>query len=160
MCDVRPRNLQRAFHWRFRARVKNQRHSVTSRNLDQSSCCLGLAKFIRAPNDLVERVEQSPLLIYYELGVTDDVDEQDMANLELNFLFNLGHAESLRYTSPGILSMSPLTVEAKEGVQFFSNAKIWFPIVFHADGRSSRSVSPQPRLLRLVDVREPSKPSV
>jgi hypothetical protein len=39
-----------------------------------------------------------------------------MANFKLNFLFKLGHADSLRYTSPGMLSISPLTVEAKAGV--------------------------------------------
>src|SRR5450759_1245857 len=55
-----------------------------------------------------------------------------MANFELNFLFNLGHADSRRYTLPEILSIRPLTIEAKAGVQFFSKAKILCQSSFHA----------------------------
>jgi hypothetical protein len=39
---------------------------------------------------LVEGIEQRSLLVNQKFRVADNVDEQDMANLQLNFFFNLG----------------------------------------------------------------------
>ncbi len=37
-------------------------------------------------HDLIKQIEQMPLLVSYELGVTDDVDEEHIGYLELDFL--------------------------------------------------------------------------
>jgi len=38
------------------------------------------------PNDAIKQLEQSPLLVRYELGIADDVDEEQIGNLHFNFL--------------------------------------------------------------------------
>jgi hypothetical protein len=86
----RPADLQRAFDRRFRAIVKDERHPVTGRNLDQSTRRFRGAELIRATDDLVERLEQSSLFVNQQLGVADDVYKQDMRDLQLNFFLNLG----------------------------------------------------------------------
>jgi hypothetical protein len=46
-------DLQRAFHWLFRALIKNQRHPVTGRDLDRSGRGFGLLKLLGATNYLI-----------------------------------------------------------------------------------------------------------
>ncbi len=76
------RNLERAPRRFFRAVAKDQRHSVAGRQPDE--LLVGrLAHLRRREHDLSELVQPLLLLLDQELGVTDDVDEQDVSNLEL-----------------------------------------------------------------------------
>ena len=40
-------------------------------------------------DDLIKHVEQSPLLVRYELGIADNVDEEHIGDLKLDLLLNL-----------------------------------------------------------------------
>src|SRR6266704_5493338 len=92
MFFYRATNLQSAFNWCFGTVVKNQRHPVASGNFDQSAPLFRSLELLSATNRSVKRVEQRALLINYQLRVTDNVDEQDVRDLELNFFLNLsGH---------------------------------------------------------------------
>src|SRR6266404_597579 len=44
------------------------------------------AKMFGLAHDLIKQIEQMPPLVSYELGVTDDVDEEHIGYLELDFL--------------------------------------------------------------------------
>src|SRR5439155_16587281 len=68
-------DLERAFHWCFRSVLENQRHPVTCRNGDKTAFCLGSAKMFALAHDLIEQLEQSPLLRSHQLRVTDNVDK-------------------------------------------------------------------------------------
>ena len=49
----------------------------------------------RSLNNFIERMQIIALLIDQELGVTDDVDEEDMADLQFDLFFNFsGHSGS------------------------------------------------------------------
>ena len=85
----RATDLQRAFHWRFRARVKDQRHAIAGRDFYQLSGGFRLAELLCATNDLIERLQQRPLILNRNLRVTDDIDEEDMCQLQLNFFLYL-----------------------------------------------------------------------
>jgi hypothetical protein len=83
-------DFDRALRRRFRAAVKDQRHPVTGGNLNQSASRFCAATFFRAADDLVEGVNQSPLLVNRKPGVAGNVDEQDVGDLELDFFLNFG----------------------------------------------------------------------
>ena len=101
MCFQRAANVQRTFQRRLRTVVKNQRHSVSGRNLDELPLGFRTPKFIRASNNLIERIEQPSLVIDQSLRITNDVHEQDMSDLQLNFLFDFaGHKDSRRSALP------------------------------------------------------------
>ena len=42
----------------------------------------------RLANDLIKQLKQSALLVRYELGVTDNVDEEHIGYLQLDLLLN------------------------------------------------------------------------
>jgi hypothetical protein len=43
-------------------------------------------------NNPIEQLEQAPLLVRYQLGVTDDVDEEDMCDFKAQVCFVIrGH---------------------------------------------------------------------
>ena len=86
----RAASLESAFDRCFGTVVKNQRHPVAGGNFNQSARLFRSLELLRATNNSVQRVEQRALLINHQLGVTDDVDEQDMPDLELNFRGRLG----------------------------------------------------------------------
>lgn len=77
----RAADFQRAFHRCLRAVVENQCHSVPSWDLDQSPRCFRAAELLGAADDLIQGLKQSPLLVHQQLGITDDVYEQDMRDL-------------------------------------------------------------------------------
>ena len=82
MLPQRLGDLQRALRRLFRAVTKDQRHPIAGRQPDELS--VGRVAHLRCPeHDLGQLVE--PLLLFFdqELGVTDDVDEEDMPDLEL-----------------------------------------------------------------------------
>ena len=78
----RAASLESAFDRCFGTVVKNQRHPVAGGNFNQSARLFRSLELLRATNNSVQRVEQRALLINHQLGVTDDVDEQDMPDLE------------------------------------------------------------------------------
>jgi hypothetical protein len=82
-------DLQRAFHRRFRRVVKHQRHPIAGRNRNQPMICFGFTELFGAANNLIQHLEQAPLLIDQELGVADDVDKEDIGDLKLDLLFYL-----------------------------------------------------------------------
>src|SRR6266567_2962231 len=85
-------NFQRALHRCFGSVVKDQGHTVTSRHGNEPTLCLRSAEVFRIAHYLIEQLEQPPLLRSYKLGIADNVDEEHVGDLQLNFLFNLrGH---------------------------------------------------------------------
>ena len=59
----RAANFQRTFHRRFRCVVKNQGHPIPSRNRNQPMVSFRFAELFGATDDLVQCLEQTPLLI-------------------------------------------------------------------------------------------------
>jgi hypothetical protein len=89
----RATDLQRAFHGLFRAFVKNQRHPVAGGDLDQSGRGFGVLKLLGRANGLSQFINRRALIVNRKLGVTNNVDEQDMRDLELDLFLDLnGHA--------------------------------------------------------------------
>src|SRR6266404_3756392 len=85
-------DFDRALHRCFRTSVKHQRHAVATWDFDQSSLSFGLLILIGTSNDLRQLVNRRPLFVNRKLGVTDDVNEQDVGDLELDLFLNLsGH---------------------------------------------------------------------
>src|SRR5262249_35693204 len=66
--------------------VEDQRHAVAGRDSQEPVGRLGSAELLGRANDLVELTDPGVLLVRRELGVTDDVDEEDVRDLEL-YLF-------------------------------------------------------------------------
>src|SRR5713226_9912441 len=83
-------DFERAFHWLFRALVKNQRHPVTGGDLDQSGRGFGVLKLLRRANGLSQFVNRRALIVNRKLRVANNVDEQDMGDLELDLFLNFG----------------------------------------------------------------------
>ena len=67
-------DFEGAFHWLFRALVKNQRHPVSGRHPDQSTPRFGGPKTFGVSHDLIQLLEQLNLLIDQQFRVTDHVD--------------------------------------------------------------------------------------
>ena len=57
MFFYRAADLQRAFHWRLRRVVKNQRHPVAGRNCNQPMVCVGFAELFGATDNLIQQLE-------------------------------------------------------------------------------------------------------
>ena len=75
-------NLERAPRRLFRAVTKDQRHAIAGRQPNE--LFVGRVAHLRRPEHDLRQLAQ-PLLLFFdqELGVTDDVDEEDMPDLEL-----------------------------------------------------------------------------
>src|SRR5438067_4073419 len=86
----RATDFNRALRRRFLTCVKDQRHAVAGWNFYQPPRGFRFLILSRAANDLGQFVNHRPLLVNRKLGVTDDVDKQDMRDFQLDFLFNLG----------------------------------------------------------------------
>src|SRR5438270_7587033 len=89
MCFENAADFKGTLCWRFGTGVEDQRHTVAGWNFNQTSRRFGALILIRTANDLGQLFNECPLLVNRKLGVTDDVDEQDMGNLEPDLLFNL-----------------------------------------------------------------------
>jgi hypothetical protein len=74
-------NLERARNGSVRSCRKDQRHSIAGRQVGQFASSIGCAEGIGSPNNFIERMQIIALLIDQELGVTDDVDEEDVPDL-------------------------------------------------------------------------------
>jgi hypothetical protein len=106
--DIRPRDFQRAFYRRLQARLKDQRHAIVAGNFFQPSGRFRFAKLLCAANDLIERIQQRPLSVDQNLRIANDVDEEDMCQLQLDFFVNLGrHTDSRRHRVAGDTFNSP-----------------------------------------------------
>ena len=89
MLPERLGDLERTSRRLFRAVAKDQRHPVAGRQPNE--LFVGRVAHLRRPEHDFRQLAE-PLLLFFdqELGVTDDVDEQDMADLKLNLLFSVG----------------------------------------------------------------------
>jgi hypothetical protein len=98
-------NLYRAGNWSIRRCRKDQRHSVAGRQARQFAISIGCVERIGSPNNFIERMQVIALLIDQELGVTDDVDEEDVGDLQPDLFFDFGgHSGSdLKLREPNYL---------------------------------------------------------
>src|SRR6266516_477455 len=90
MLLARTTDFDRALRRRFRTGVKDQRHAIAGWNFNQTSRRFGALILIRTANDLGQFFNQRPLLVNRKLGVTNDVNEQDMRDFQLDLLVDLG----------------------------------------------------------------------
>src|SRR5207237_7501071 len=96
MFPRRAADLESTFHRRFRSVVEHQRHPISGWDRDEPPICLGRAEMFRFADDPIKQLEQSPLLVRYELGITDDVDEEHIVNLQLDLLAHFSrHCETI-----------------------------------------------------------------
>jgi len=70
--------------------MEDERHAIAAGAFNQSASRLRLSDSLRTPDNLVQPITQSALLINRVRRVTYDVHEQDMGDLELNLFLNLG----------------------------------------------------------------------
>jgi hypothetical protein len=87
-------NFQRGPHGRFRGIKKDKGHSVPDRYPNQFPGCIRNAELFSAANNLIELLDDFALLVHQQLGVPDNVDEQDMRDLESKIVSWLGHGIS------------------------------------------------------------------
>jgi hypothetical protein len=91
----RAADLERTLGRLLRAPVEDQRHPVAGRDLQEPVGRLRFPKLLGQANDLVELIDPGVLLVRRELGVTDDVDEENVRDLELDlFLVVVRHDDS------------------------------------------------------------------
>src|SRR6476660_4609862 len=86
----RTTDFNRALRRRFLTGVEDQCHAVSGWNFYQPTSNFGFLVLIRTADDCRQLVNYRPLLVNRKLGVTNNVDEQDMRDFEPNLLFNLG----------------------------------------------------------------------
>src|SRR5438876_3486619 len=97
MIFERSTNFYRAAHRRLRTGVKDQRHAVPGGDFYQPLQTISLLKLLGRANDLCQLIDCRALLVNRKLRIANDVDEQDMRDLQLNFSLNLGrHLAMLR----------------------------------------------------------------
>ena len=93
-------DLERTPRRLFGAVTKDQRHAVAGRQPDELFVSR-VAHLRRPEHDLGQLAQPLLLLFDQELGVTDDVDEEDMPDLELRIGGQLGRHGSF-YLEPGL----------------------------------------------------------
>ncbi len=81
MAPERITSLHRARNRGIRRCRKDQRHSVPGRQARQFASSIGGAEGIGSPNNFIERMQIIPLLINQQFRVTNDVDEENVADL-------------------------------------------------------------------------------
>ena len=86
----RATDFDRALRRRFLTGVEDQRHAVAGWNFYQSTRSFGFLILIRTADNCGQLINYCPLLVNRKLGVTNNVDEQDMRDFKPNLLFNLG----------------------------------------------------------------------
>ena len=82
-------DFQCTFDWLLGAIIKNQRHAVAGRDLDQSIGRLCFLERGGAANDLIKLINQRLLLIGQALGISDDVEKENVDDLQRYFPFDL-----------------------------------------------------------------------
>src|SRR5262249_48338892 len=83
-------DFHRAKNRRLGMVAKNQGATVTCGQAKKFAFCFSAAELFRSPDNLPQDLQLRGLLVQEQLGITDDVDEQDMADLQPNFRFCLG----------------------------------------------------------------------
>jgi hypothetical protein len=83
-------NLQGAFNRFLRTSVEDERHAIAPGAFNQSASRIRLSESLGTPDNLVQPITQSALLINRVPRVTYDVHEQDIGDLELNLLLSFG----------------------------------------------------------------------
>jgi hypothetical protein len=78
--------------------MKNQRHTVAGRDLLESPGGGGAIELVRAADDFVEPVDKSLLFIRWADGITHDVDEENVRNLEADIGFSVPPAWGFNLT--------------------------------------------------------------
>ena len=78
-------NLERAPGRFFRAVMKDQRHPIARRQPDELFVCCFAHRRGRQ-HDLSELVQPLLLFLVQELGVTNNVDEQNMSDLQVKII--------------------------------------------------------------------------
>src|SRR5438094_147440 len=92
-----PANLDRAQDRGFGASAENERAAVSSGQAQQFAFRFSQAELLRAAHDLFQCLQLLALLGDEQFGITDDVDEENVPDLQLNLFFNLsGHINAPR----------------------------------------------------------------
>src|SRR5690349_16874906 len=87
--------------------MKNQRHTVAGRNLLESPGGGGAIELVRAADDFVEPVDKGLLFIRWADGITHDVDEENVRNLEADIGFRcFRHGVSILPSIPSLSTRS------------------------------------------------------
>jgi hypothetical protein len=81
-------DFHRAFHRRFRAVGKHQRHSITGREPDQFASRFGFAEMRCVPDELIKLLKYLALIVDQEFRKANHIHEQDMGDFEMKILFN------------------------------------------------------------------------
>jgi hypothetical protein len=77
------------------------------------------------------------LLVNRKLRITHNVDEQDMRDLQLDFLFNLSlHTDSPRNQITDILAIMLSTVESRDALEYQKGR----PLVISSKGRKTKRI--------------------
>jgi hypothetical protein len=76
-------NLERAPGRFFRTVEENKRHPISGWHSNEFPACFRSAESFGTPHDLLQLLEQFDLLVHKQLGITYNVDQQEMCNLEL-----------------------------------------------------------------------------
>ena len=76
-------NFDGALQGSFRVSKEGQCHSVARGQPNQFTSGFGALKLVSLANDCIQLVNQVTLPIDQKLGVTHNVDEQDMSNFQL-----------------------------------------------------------------------------
>jgi hypothetical protein len=79
----RAADCYRATHRRIRAGEKRQHHPVTGGYPDQLAGCFRCSELLGSADDPIELPLALALFVSQELGIADDIEKQNMANLEL-----------------------------------------------------------------------------
>ena len=83
-------NFHGAQHRRFRTGAENKRAAIASRQPQQSALRLSALDLLRASHDLLQCLQLRALLGDKQLRVTDNINEQDMADFESHVWKMLG----------------------------------------------------------------------
>ena len=104
-------DLDRAQDRRFGIGAKDQRTAIAGWQAEQFARCFGDPKLLGCPNDLLERLQLLALLSDEQFGVTDDVDEEDMPDLEPDLFFTFGGHVPRRFTHILRGSVEKITID-------------------------------------------------
>ena len=80
-------DLKGAFHRIFHRAGEDQRHPVARGQQDELTDRFRFTRRFGIAHDLIQFVERFRLLVDEQLGITDDVDEKDMRDLQAQFRF-------------------------------------------------------------------------
>jgi len=92
MLFKRAADFERAFHGLFLAFIKNQRHPVAGRDLNQSPGCFGVLKLLGRASGLSQFSNRRALIVNRKLRIANDVDKENVSDFRPNVFLNFsGH---------------------------------------------------------------------